>query len=121
MKYFSAAGAYMELTEDQKKAKVLMDLCDDHESSPFLANERCPHYNEIIKYLSRYMKLTRKDLKNIVDFEKLRDTSICLEEGHLTERFVLENSNNTEYDGLLDYENTHELLIYKVTLTFLCT
>lgn len=84
--FFSPSAADAK-SVDEQKAIILWNKCEDTDTSPFFGNDE-PEYIDIVKYLSRFMRLTEKDLSNIIDFEKVISTGIYLEEGHLNERFV---------------------------------
>lgn len=68
---------------DVIKARQLLQACI-RQGSPFHDNEE---YSYIVKHLSRFKRLTSKDLKNM--FDKPKDSGMYLQEGHLNERSVI--------------------------------
>jgi len=66
---------------DVIKARQLLQACI-RQGSPFHDNEE---YSYIVKHLSRFKRLTSKDLKYM--FDKPKDSGMYLQEGHLNERY----------------------------------
>ena len=66
---------------DRARAERLLDEVRS-ESSPLANNE---DYVNIVNVLSVNHQLTKKDLKNMIDFERVHDIDHYLKDGHINQ------------------------------------
>ena len=67
---------------DRYRAELLLKEVRS-ESSPLASNKE---YVKIVSVLSKHHQLTKKDLENMIDFERVHDIDHYLKDGHINER-----------------------------------
>lgn len=68
--------------DDVRKADFLLKEGRGEAGKPLMENR---DYAKIVSNLSPYLRLTKKDLKNMIDFEEVHDEKDYLQDGHINQ------------------------------------